>query len=398
MGGPIRARRVLSAVLPIVILYAVLEAGVTILSVYGVIFPVRVIRVFEASEKSILFDPVLGVRITHVPSRASRLTDGKLDLIERFEGNAQGLSDRRDFTMQRSDGDELRLAVLGDSFSAMKALDVLWPERVEDLAAADGRTVRLMNFSIGGGGLANWWSILHRMIAADGYVIDGVVFAVFDAPVVGDLHRSFLMSDHGHGGVRVGYAPSWDPATWPQTWEEAEPIVTPRSRLILSHKQFEDMVRGEYVPSARRAWKPYLTFTVLGRSPYDAEVSYSGPETTSNDYLAPGPKRLTDEIAALCEVHEWSVVVARVPSREDVLTRSPPSGVLQEFAKRLGVEIIDGVDAYRDTPTNRVHELWIPRDGHWNQEGSDAFAQMMWDRLQVEYPRAQRSTELPSTS
>ncbi len=397
MGRP---RAWLNYVLAGVLFYAVLEVGFTLLCVYGVIFPLRSVRVFEASEKTILFDPVLGVRVTNVPSRAARVTDGTIDLVERFVGNAQGLSDRRDFTIQRAPGEELRLAVLGDSFTAMKALDVLWPERTEDLAAEEGRTIRLMNFSIGGGGLANWWSILHRMIVADGYEIDGVVFAVFDEPGTGDLHRRFLMSDHSRGSVRIGLAPFWDPATWPTTWDEAAPIVRPRSRYILGHDQFEAMIAGDYDPGRRRPWQPYLARTLLGRPLYVNDAPYSGGEPTSNDHLTPGPLRLTQEISETCRRMGWPVYVVRVPSRADATNGAAPSGVVREFAERLDAPLIDGVDAFREHAPDGIAELWFQRDGHWNQRGSDVFARMMWERLREIHPPepAAETTPPPMTS
>jgi hypothetical protein len=399
MGRAGRARRALSYAVPLVLLFALLELGFTLLCVYGVIFPQRTVRVFEASEKTIVFDPVLGVHITPVPSRAARLTDGKVDHVERFVGNAQGFSDRRDFTVRRAGGEELRLAVLGDSFSAMKALDVLWPERVEDLATDQGRTVRLFNFSIGGTGLANWWSVLQRLIVREGYELDGVIFAVFDAPEVGDLHRLFLMSDHAHGGVRVGLAPSWDPETWPKTWTEAAPIVTRRSRAILDRDTFERMLRGEYDPSRRRPWRPYLTRTLLGYPLDDNAESFAGAEPTSNDHLTPGPLRLAEELAQTCKHKGWPVYVVRIPSREDAMNRTPPSGVVREFARLFDAELIDGVDAFREIPPEKIaQEYWLPRDGHWNQQGSDAFARMMWERIRKLLPEKPAPTPPRSTS
>ncbi len=399
MGRAGAMRRVAGVIVPFVVLCALLELGFTLLCVYGVIFPQRSMRVFEASERTILFDPVLGVRITPIPSRAARLTDGKVDHVERFEGNAQGFSDRRDFTVKRADGESLRLAVLGDSFSAMKALDILWPERVEDLAGAEAKNVRLLNFSIGGAGLANWWSVLHRVIVADGYELDGVVFAVFDAPEVGDLHRRFLMSDHAHGGVRVGLAPSWDPDTWPKTWADAAPIVTRRSRAILDHETFEQMLRGEYDPTRRRPWRPYLARTLLGDPLNDNDEAFAGGEPTSNDRLMPGPLRLAEELAQTCQREGWPVYVVRVPSREDAMNRTPPSGVLRDFARLFDAEIIDGVDAFREIPAEAIdRDYWLAHDGHWNQRGSDKFAEMMWDRIRAQLPEAPATTSPQTTS
>jgi hypothetical protein len=70
-----------------------------------------------------------------------------------------------------------------------------------------------------------------------------------------------------------------------------------------------------------------------------------------------------------------------VASRGDALGQTRPSGVVSDFAEKLGAELIDGAEAFRGLTQEQLAGLWFPTDGHWNQRGSDAFARMMWDRI-----------------
>ena len=78
----------------------------------------------------------------------------------------------------------------------------------------EGRKVELLNFAVAGGGLANWWSILTRLIAAQSYQLDGVIFCVYP----GDLRRTFTLWEHRDSAHPwFGRTPGWDPATFPAT-------------------------------------------------------------------------------------------------------------------------------------------------------------------------------------
>jgi hypothetical protein len=71
-----------------------------------------------------------------------------------------------------------RVAVFGDSFSAGQQSAVNWPDRAEDITRDTGTRVQFLNFSMDGAGLANWWSVLTKLVDRDNYDLDAVVFAV----------------------------------------------------------------------------------------------------------------------------------------------------------------------------------------------------------------------------
>lgn len=381
----------------LLIFYFTLEAGYSVLYRYGFLQPPRALVVYEESQDTILFDPVLGYRLTDVPARMARLTDDRVEYVGHIRGNAQGFSDRKDFSPQRLPGEDLRIAILGDSFSALKSLNPKWPERLEDLAADDGDAYRLMNFSVAGGGLGNWWSIMQRMIAAENYELDGVVFAVFDFPDSGDLHRRFFMSDHAHGGIHSGLSQTWSPETWPATWKEAQALLIRQRRYILNHDDFERTLRGEYRPDLPRPWKPYFIRQLLGRNEVRASVYNTGGLKTTQTRLIGGQLRLVEDLAAICRERGWPVLVVRIASREATARGTPPSPVIEHFAEALNADLLNGVDAFKGLSPQEIRAMWYPHDGHWDQPGSDRFADYMLEVIRRWEPRDSAPATTPPT-
>jgi len=148
---------------------------------------------------SFRFDPILGYRTSQNPVRFARVTNGTVEYVGTFHGNAQGFQSSKDFTVKKPAGIRHRDIVLGDCFSSGSFVETNWPTRVE--ASCPDR--ELLNFSIDGVGLANWWSILARYIEPNHYEFDSVIFAA----IANDLNRPFVVADWRRDtSVMIGYA------------------------------------------------------------------------------------------------------------------------------------------------------------------------------------------------
>ncbi len=164
---------------------------------------------YEDSGRTWRFDPIRGHRLSRTPSRFLRSTNGRLEYVGTARGNSQGFPDRDDFGPKRPVEGRRRIAVFGDSFTEAQYLGQNWPDRAEDLARGRGEPVELLSMAISGGGLAYWWSILARLVDAEDYELDGVIFDVF----AGDLRRKFTVWDHREadhpllGRIKAGTRP-----------------------------------------------------------------------------------------------------------------------------------------------------------------------------------------------
>ena len=330
---------------------------------------------FEESGRTVHFDPVSGYRLTQVPSRWARITSGVVEYTGTLYGNRQGFPHAHDYTVQRDPPDQRRIAVLGDSFTAARFLAVNWPDRAEQELARAGHPIELMNFSVDGGGLANWWSVLTRLIGPQGYQLDGVVFTVFD----NDLYRRFLFAeDRGFSSHMYGRSPGWDRADLPGSLEDAQPrLRSAAGSHIVSSAEFDAVLRGRRPASVPRpALRP-----VIARLVWHLMLHYFHPVPLPDHWEAGQIAMMTD-IRAFLEARRIPAVVIYLPSRAGLLQGAPGlERATRDFSSRIGAEFWDGAQPFRALPPRRIRSDFFPYDAHWNQSGSDLFATFIAPRL-----------------
>lgn len=347
-------------------------------------FPEQDFWIFEHPGRTIHFHPVKGYDLTQTPSRFSRIMRGKIEYTGIMRGNAQGFPDRDDFTVEYPEGVARRLAVFGDSFSSAQFLSRNWPDRVEDtLNNRGGKAIELLNFSTDGGGLANWASNLEGILVSDHYAIDGIIFAVYGE----DLQRKFSFSD-ARGRKRYAFArtTSWDPDHYPKTHQAADAILKTHevgNAYILTSEEYDAAMAGSWRPA--RQWE----FQVLGilrhyasRGWHDLRdwLRQHGQEHRVTPFsgmlFTPGQMKLIQRIRDYVDANVLPVLVVTIPDKMETGSGATPPDATH-FAELLGARLVDGREAFSDIAPDERHALWFPYDQHWNQAGSDVFAEFM---------------------
>lgn len=333
--------------------------------------------VFEDVGRTMQFDPVRGYRLTATPSRFTRITQGQIEYIGTFRGNAQGFPDRDDFGPARTAAHTPRYAVFGDSFTAGQYLAENWPDRVEDMVRRNGGRLELLNFSVDGGGLANWASILQAIVQAQRYELDGLVFAV----CCNDLDRPFAFTDNrGRSRYAFAYAPGWDAASQPQALDARAQALLQASEkpssIIVDSAGFDEVLKGRVPPPASR-WRFELTGmlrSLAGQYRRRWQQAADPPPLFEDGQL-----RLIAGIHAFVRERRLPVTVVFIGDRDDTLQREDHRHVRQarEFARLLGADFVDGRHAFDGVDEARLRQLWLPFDGHWGLGGSDVFAAYM---------------------
>lgn len=364
--------------------YAVFEAAVSALYVKGVLEPRSSIWLYEESGKTVHFDPVRGYRLSGDASRITRITRGVVEYVGVLKGNNQGFPDRDDFAPSAEEPSGRRFAVFGDSYTAAQFLTLNWPDRVEELARADGTSLRLLNFSTDGGGLANWWSVLTRLVEEQSYEIDGVVFAV----IPGDLWRGFSVSDHrGYERPMFGRVPSWNPEDFPRTLDEARKYLSPftMDAYIVPADAFDRALAMEWRPAYNRPLRPYFAAKVWRALRDRRPAEYrSAPGPRAFDSFDRWQAWMVEDMARSARALGVPVMVVHLPSREELLRgdfEAPPPVDATLFARMLDARLVDGKQAFSGRSAEEIRDLWLPYDAHWGQSGSDVFARYMADIL-----------------
>jgi hypothetical protein len=345
---------------------------------------------FEDAGRTIQFDAVRGYRLTTTPSRVIGISHGIVEYVGTLRGNCQGFPDRDDFWPKRPQGSVRRIAVFGDSFTAAQYLGQNWPDRAEDLAREAAKPIELLNFAVYAGGLANWHRVLFGIVDFDRYEIDGLIFAVYG----NDLWRTFyLAEDRGAKQYMQAFWPSWNPATIPATLEGARPYLRPADHsYILTPEEFERPLQGQWPRSVPRSFKPIL-LTMAWRSalPYMPRICRLAladqARLTGHAPLDLAPKyrdvRIQD-IKRFCEARHLPTTVVYIPDRAELLGGDRVSQAFAEardFAETLGAIFLDGREIFEGMSRAEIRAHYFPYNGHWNQLGSNRFAEFVVRRL-----------------
>jgi hypothetical protein len=368
----------------VVITYALFETTVTVLYLKDVIEPPASVWLYEESGNTVHFDPVRGYRLTDVPSRITRITRKTVEYVGVLKGNNQGFPDRDDFFPQRGQESAKRFAVFGDSYTAAQFLGQNWPDYVEDITRDSPQRLELLNFSTDGGGLANWWSVLTRLVESEHYEIDGVIFAV----IPGNLWRGFSVSDHrGVDHPLFGRMPGWDPETFPRTLEEARRDMRPFTydSHIVSADEFDRALAMRWRPASNKPVRPYFArklWQVVRGGIRPACQGVDAPKAF--DSFDRRQEWMIRDMARAIRTIGVPAMVIHVPSRENLVQvdpDSPPPIDTELFAALLGARLVDGKRAFSGRSEKDIRSLWLPYDAHWGQEGSNVFGRYVAELL-----------------
>jgi hypothetical protein len=323
--------------------------------------------IWEHSGETVHFDPIRGYALKPILSRVARLTDGEIEFVGRVKGNAQGFPDADDWTIRKPPGKK-RYVVFGDSFSGGTNLEVNWPDRVERL----NPRLQLLNVSIDGAGLANWHNVLTRLILADGYEFDGVIFAVYPS----DLRRPFTVFDHTRTSEPLlGYF-GWRPERYPKTFEEALPTMFFNEGMhsqILSTDEFDAAISDRRLGGSPRKFRSPWIASQVARL-------FSGAQARKPILDQAGsPDELIRDLRG--RLKGRPTIVVYVPTREESVDKHSNTADAREFAGTLGAKFLDGTDALADLSATEIRAGFLPHDGHWNQIGSDRFAAWIKGKL-----------------
>ncbi|MDA0834052.1 MAG: hypothetical protein O2955_19980 [Planctomycetota bacterium] len=332
--------------------------------------------VYEQSEKSLLFDPIRGYRLTETPARFMRFTVSQPEYVGTLRGNAQGFPDRDDFTTKKTDPHRRRFAVLGDSFTAAQFIERNWPDRVEELLQGQGVDVELFNFSVDGGGLMNWWSVITRYLELEDYEFDGLIFAVYP----GDLSRRFIVGDHSTGQPQMGRVKSWNSEKLPSTLKDAKRYMDSHGVIVNSY-QFDSILDGTSQQS--RVWIPYLTTNYnLWVDDLRTAQRVRVVEQRLEDH--PVRKAYYDAMRSYAEARRLPVMVVHVPEKMTAAEQQHHDELPRDtvrFAEALSATVVDGTTPFRDLDPSTLDACWFGFDPHWTQTGSDTFAEYMVEVL-----------------
>lgn len=326
---------------------------------------------------NLIFNPNIGYVISRTPSRFGAVTStGTLESIGIMEGNNLGFPDNNDFFPENGDSTIKRIAVLGDSFTASQFTNQSWVDLIEKMLNEKYEdSVVLMNFSVDGGGLGNWSSIIENIIIKDSFELDGIIFAILGD----DLDREFMWKndyvlEDKSVKIAVGKNQTWLPENNPDYSDTLNPFFL-ENYLILKKEEIDKIEKGLW--KENRPVRAYLTdelIDILRDMLYNlTTISIVPLAYSSNAHF------FQDDQYLLIERLSKNLSQLNIPAITfSFLTDHEKS---KHFSNTINSEFIDDQNFQNWTSNNPNTKIQIEGDGHWNNTGTVAFAKSSFEDL-----------------
>ena len=359
------------------ITYAILEVALYFALCFGLSIPAHPYFNYVAFTNPRFFvdDPVIGWRLRPGEANSSiRIMDGEVQYAaEDVIGNSAGFHSRLKYTPQK--GRSYRIAVYGDSYTAMQYQSKAWPDRLHDELKEAG--IEVYGFGFDGGGIANWYQhYFHELVSR--YDFDMVVFAV----CCNDLRRSFAVwSTRPDGGYFGGFgrAPADEAEFAAEYLPRLTKLVAMTDRRVIrelrthfSKHHFMLLPVDLYLLRTVKIALNSLV-TINGPPPINIRGVYSGP-------VGPIDTKLEEIILDLKRRGKTAVLLF-LPWRSEV--NLAQSSELAEVAKRYCIHFLDGFELFKNETAARPEYPYRPRlDPHWLEPASERFAEILAPKIQ----------------
>ena len=373
-GGNMKYGTVLLVLVSSVITYGVLEVALYFALCFGLRIPAHPYFDYVSFSNPRFFtnDPVIGWRFSPGEANSSiRVADGEVQYAaEDVIGNSAGFHSRLEYTPQK--GRPYRIAVYGDSYTAMQYQNKAWPDRLHDELKEAG--IEVYGFGFDGGGLANWHQhYFHELVSR--YDFDMVVLAV----CCDDLRRSFTVwatrPDGGYLG-RFGRPPADEAEFATEYLPKLRKIVAMTDRSVIS-KLRTHFSRNHFMLLPVDL---YLLRTVKIAIHSLGAINNAPPRNTLAGPSGPVDTKLEEMVLDLKRRGKAAVLLL-LPWHSGL--DLPQSAELAEVAKRHCIHFLDGFELFKNETEARREYPYRPRlDAHWLEPASERFAEILAPKIQ----------------
>ncbi len=346
-------------------------------------------------------DPLLGWRLRpNLDSRMARIIEGSVVYHSSFRTNKQGYVSDFDFTLEKPEH-QFRICSMGDSFTAGLMVDRPFPAQLEALLHKNGMThFRVYNLGITGAGLLNWNQQIKHDVGR--YSCDLVILHVFYE----DLDRPFTFFKQDGRNILFGsfreIPAIFDSADQPDrmavrgaVFPGFEILVSPEGRSRFSAEldarartsevfSFAGFLELANVKSLLGSFFTGRIIPALIESAIEIRLgNIEGATNAERGRLYIDKEYFyerTEELLQIAEESPCEFVVSEIPSRACVLRESSLCEYNRQRIRWMaighGFEFHPSLEMFMAVSEN-LREYWAEIDPHFNQAGSDLYAQSL---------------------
>lgn len=315
---------------------------------------------------------------------------GKLVFDNTFLPNQQGWIMHQNYSLNKTDSNTTRWMLFGNSFSAGIMLRENMPNRIQQRfdEATSGPRSELYSFSSEGVGLMNWHSTLNKEVIPQ-YEFDGVILSVYED----NLYRGFTVMQIKEGDCFIVRTDSAD-------WRDGTPDFSAEPSYDNSNFYYKNQHINVFIEQPPKPFKWPLKNLIfsLFKSRNQVPLSIRQAATSMEDLKQKLGRRklgMLREIVAWCKQENKPLVLTSIPAKKLLLdTESGQKNwhqlEMELIAETYELPYFDGYEVFKNLSPEELDTYWLQYDGHWNQKGSDlfadTFAQYLHDYSQAHNP------------
>ena len=157
----------------------------------------------------------------------------------------------------------------------------------------------------------------------------------------------------------------------------------------MSSEEFNRFISGDWNLPFEKPIRPYIMWKLL--ETIRQKQYMNGFETTVTTYnvsehLSAALPLINDIRHSLTRMNIPAIVVY-IPPKDNMIQRNNRDMTsrikeVQLFTSLINAPFIDGSTAFTSELQDELRTMWFPHDAHWNQKGSDHFAEFMVEVLE----------------
>lgn len=299
---------------------------------------------------------------------------GELVFENTFSPNEQGWIMHQDYAYHKADSSTRRWMLFGNSFSAGIMLSENMPNRIQqhfDDTHPDSKS-ELYSFSLEGIGLMNWHSTFNKEVIPQ-YEFDGVILCVYED----NLYRGFTVMQMKEGDCFIVRTDSAD-------WHHGTPDFSAESSYDNSNFYYPDQRITDFIKQPPKPFKwplKNLIFSLFKTRPQLPSYTKEAAPTMEGLRHKLGHRkfRMLKEMVEWCNEHNKPLILASIPAKQLLLETTPEHKnwhqiEMELIAQTYELPYFDGYEVFKNMSSEELDAHWLKYDGHWNQKGSDLFA------------------------
>jgi hypothetical protein len=326
------------------------------------------------------YDSQIGYRWTANDVRYFKTSRGRTIFDNHFHLNHQKKVASFDYHGKKSDSLK-RYILFGDSFMEGIMLAENLPNRIYNLnQQQEKQNFELYSFAMDGGGVLNWEAAFFTEVIPN-YEFDAVIVALY----MDNLYRDYMIQ---HLQDSVSYIGRTDTLLekFDDRWLATQNIQ--KRDLVFKDEEIDALISSPHQKPFDWPFKKAIYRFIKEFANNGNAKQLQKPKDLKALKKKMGKRKwqALESLITYCQSHQKSVILTTVPARQLLKEkRSTPNFHQTDvdlISQHFKLPTFDGYAVFEGLSDQQIDSLWLPLDGHWNQKGSNRYAEQLFRYLE----------------